>query len=146
MPNMDLPSWTRVRGPRWPIYRPSLGYQKLREGGIARGLWLKPSPSDSKGKKPSGGQRPSYVGTINLVGLRPPRHYQTIGKTSRAYYLHCYVQYRPPRSLTPTYLHPTLEPVLLHKSERDLPPYTLDPKPHRLLFFSYRDRHDSSPS
>ena len=81
------------------------------EEGFDRGLWPKSSPFDPKGKKPSGGQRPSYVGTINLVGLRPPRRYQTIRKTSRAYYLHCYVQYRPPRSLTLTYLHPTLEPV-----------------------------------
>ncbi|RVW91783.1 hypothetical protein CK203_045918 [Vitis vinifera] len=55
------------------------------EEGITRGFWLESCPSDSKGKKPSRGQRPEDVGTIS--------------------------SYRPPRSMTPTYLHPTLEPI-----------------------------------
>ena len=49
------------------------------EEGIARGLWPKSSSSDSKEKKPSGGQRPGDVGTISSVGSRSPRRYQTFG-------------------------------------------------------------------
>ena len=66
------------------------------EEGIARGLWSESSPSNSKGKKPLGGQRLGDVGVISLAGLRPPRRYQTVGQTSRLYYppSSC-VQYRP---------------------------------------------------
>ncbi|RVW67537.1 hypothetical protein CK203_062342 [Vitis vinifera] len=67
--------------------------------GIARGLWPESSPSDSKVKKPLGGQRP---------GDR-------------------YAQYRPPRPMIPTYLHQTPEPVFAAQvSER---PPTLYPRP-----------------
>ena len=45
------------------------------EKDIARGLWPKSAPSDSKGKKPSGGQRLRNVGTISSVGLRSPKCY-----------------------------------------------------------------------
>ena len=79
------------------------------EDGIARGLWHKFSPTDSKGKKPSGRQRSEDVGVISSVGKRPPRHYQTVGQTSGFYYPPlAHVQYRPPassRPMTPTYLH-----------------------------------------
>ena len=80
------------------------------EEGIARGLWSKSSPIDSKGKKPSGGQRLGDVGFISLAGMRPPRHYRTVGQTSGFYYPPSpHEQYRPPvpfRPMTSTYLHP----------------------------------------
>ena len=116
------------------------------EEGIARELWPESSPFDSKGKKPLGGQRLGDMGTISSVGSRSPKRYQTFGQTSGAYYPQRYVQYRPPRPMTPTYLHPTLEPVLMHKSQRDLLPYSLGPELHRLLFLVHRGRYDSSLS
>ena len=61
------------------------------EEGIARGLWPESSPSDPKGKKPLGGQRPGDVGTISSARLRPPKRYQTIGQTSGASYPQLYV-------------------------------------------------------
>ena len=77
--------------------------------GIARELWPKSSPIDSKGKKSSGGQRSGDVGAISSAGMRPPRHYQTIGQTFGFYYPPSpYVQYRPPvlfRPMSPTNLH-----------------------------------------
>ena len=57
------------------------------EDDIARGLWPESSPTDSKGKKPSGRQRSGDVGPINSVGMRSPRRYQTIGQTCGFYYL-----------------------------------------------------------
>nr|CAN65193.1 hypothetical protein VITISV_031688 [Vitis vinifera] len=85
------------------------------EEGIARGLWHESSPTDSKGKKPSGRQRSGDVGAISSAGMRPPRHYQTIGQTFGFYYPPSpYVQYRPAspfRSMTPTYLHLVSQPV-----------------------------------
>ena len=66
------------------------------EEGITRGLWSKSSPSDSKGKKPLGGQRSGDVSAISSIGLRPPRRYQTVGQTSGLYYPPSpRVQYRP---------------------------------------------------
>ena len=66
------------------------------EEGIARGLWSESSPSDSKGKKPLGGQRSGDVGAISLTGLRPPRCYQTVGQTFGLYYPPSpRVRYRP---------------------------------------------------
>ena len=41
--------------------------------GIARGLWVDSSSSDSKGKKPSGSYRPGEVGAISSVRQGPPR-------------------------------------------------------------------------
>ena len=99
------------------------------EEGIARGLWYESSPTDSKGKRPSGGQRSGDVGAISSAGMRPSRRYQTVGQTPGYYYppsLH--VQYRPPvpsRPMTPTYLHPVSQPVFAaHVAERPLAPYT----------------------
>ena len=94
---------------------------------IARELWPESSPFDSKGKKPLGRQRTRDVGTISSVGLRSPRCYQIVGQTSGAYYPQRYVQYRPPRSMTPTYIHSTLEPIFaVQVSKR---PLTLYPRP-----------------
>ena len=56
------------------------------EEGITRGLWFESSPTDSKGKRPLGGQRPGDVGAISSAGLRPPRRYQTIEQTSGFHY------------------------------------------------------------
>ena len=85
------------------------------EEGISRGLWADSSPSDSKGKKPGSGPRPSDVGAIGMTGHRSPRHppfqrqfsdtpYQMIGRG----------QYRPAtpfRLVGPTFLHPPPQPV-----------------------------------
>ena len=72
------------------------------EEGISRGLWADSSPSDSKGKKPGSGPRPSDVGAIGMTGHRSPRHppfqrqfsdtpYQMIGRG----------QYRPATPFRP---------------------------------------------
>ena len=85
------------------------------EEGISRGLWADSSPSDSKGKKPGSGPRPSDVGAIGMTGHRSPRHppfqrqvsdtpYQMIGRG----------QYRPAtpfRPVGPTFLYPLPQPV-----------------------------------
>ena len=42
--------------------------------GISRGLWADSSPSDSKGKKPESGPRPSDVSAIGMTRHRSPRH------------------------------------------------------------------------
>ena len=99
------------------------------EEGIARGLWPKSSPTDSKGKKPSGRQRSGDVGAINSVGMRPPRYYQTIGQPFGFYYLPSpHVQYRPSipsRPMNPNYLHPISQPVfVVHVIERPPTLYT----------------------
>ncbi|RVW63937.1 hypothetical protein CK203_056776 [Vitis vinifera] len=99
------------------------------EEGIARGLWFESSPIDSKGKKPSGGQRSGDVGAISLVGMRPPRRYQTVGQTPGFYYPSSpHAHYRPPspsRPMTPTYLHPVSQPIFAaHVTERPPTPYT----------------------
>ncbi|RVW76373.1 hypothetical protein CK203_049843 [Vitis vinifera] len=98
------------------------------EEGIARGLWSESSPTDSKGKRPSGGQRLGDVGAISSAGMRPSRRYQTVGQTPGYYYPHSpHVQYRPPvpsRPMTPTYLHPVSQPVFAaHVAERPPAPY-----------------------
>nr|CAN65175.1 hypothetical protein VITISV_029768 [Vitis vinifera] len=54
------------------------------EEGIARGLWSESSPTNSKGKRPSGGQRSGDVGAINSVGMRPSRCYQIVRQTPGA--------------------------------------------------------------
>ena len=79
--------------------------------------------------KPSGGQRSGDVGAISLAGMRPSRHYQTVGQTSGFYYpTSPYVQYRSPapfRPMTPTYLHPISQPVfVVHVIERPPTLYT----------------------
>ena len=62
------------------------------EEGIARGLCPESSPTDFKRKKPLGRKRSRDISAISLVGLRPPRHYHTVGQTSRStthYHLMC---------------------------------------------------------
>ncbi|KAL6327512.1 hypothetical protein AAG906_021595 [Vitis piasezkii] len=46
------------------------------EEGIARGLWLESSPTDSKGNKTLGGQRLEDVDAISSEVMRPPKRYQ----------------------------------------------------------------------
>ena len=79
------------------------------EKGISRGLWLDSSHSNSKGKKPTIGQRSRDVNVINATRPRPSRYYQTIGQTSGVYYPPSpHVQYRPLvpfRPMSLTYLH-----------------------------------------
>ena len=48
------------------------------EEGIARELWYESSPSDSKGKKPFGGQRSVDVSVISSSSQRPPRRRQLV--------------------------------------------------------------------
>ena len=98
------------------------------EKGIARGLWPESSLTDSKGKKPLGGQRLEDVGAISSAGMRPSKHYQTVGKTSGFYYPPSpHVQYRPPtpsKPMTLTYLHPVSSPVFAaYVAERPPTPY-----------------------
>ena len=85
------------------------------EEGISRGLWADSSPSDSKGKKPGSGPRPSDVGAIGMTRHRSPRDplfqrkfsdtpYEMIGRG----------QYRPAtpfRPVGPTFLHLPPQPV-----------------------------------
>ncbi|RVW89169.1 hypothetical protein CK203_040234 [Vitis vinifera] len=99
------------------------------EEGIARGLWSESSPIDSKGKKPSGGQRSGDVGAISSAGMRPPRRYQTVRQTPEFYYPPSpHAHYKTPapsRPMTPTYLHPDSQPVFAtHVTERPPAPYT----------------------
>ena len=99
------------------------------EEGIARGLWSESSPTDSKGKRPSGGQRSGDVGAISSAGMRPSRRYQTVRQTLGYYYPPSpHAHYRPPapsRPMTPTYLHPDSQPVFAaHVAERPPAPYT----------------------
>ncbi|RVW47403.1 hypothetical protein CK203_105889 [Vitis vinifera] len=129
-----LHSQTEVAPPPVTLPIPTLEDPHTRlygiKEGIARELWPKSSPIDSKGKKSSGGQRSGDVGAISSAGMRPPRHYQTVRQTSGFYYPSSpHVQYRPPapsRPMTPTYLHPISQLVLPHMSQRDLLPHTPD--------------------
>ena len=79
------------------------------EEGISRGLWADSSPSDSKGKKPGSGPRPSDVGAICMTRHRSSRHppfqrqfsdtpYQMIGRGQ-------YNIATPFRPVGPTFLH-----------------------------------------
>ena len=49
------------------------------EEGISRGLWPNSFSSNSKGKKPTMGQRSGDVSAISAARPRPPRYYQTVG-------------------------------------------------------------------
>ena len=42
--------------------------------GISKGLWAESSPSNSKGKKPGSGPRPSDVSAIGMIRHWSPRH------------------------------------------------------------------------
>ena len=85
------------------------------EEGISRGLWANSSPSDSKGKKPGSGPRPSDVGAIGMTRHRSPRHPPFQRQFSDTpYQMIQWDQYRlatPFRPAGPTYLHPPSQPV-----------------------------------
>ena len=85
------------------------------EEGISRGLWADSSPSDSKGKKPGSGPRPSDVGAIGLIRHRSPPHLPFQRQFSNTpYQMIQRDQYRPTtpfRPAGPTYLHPPPHPV-----------------------------------
>ena len=83
--------------------------------GISRGLWADSSPSDSKGKKPGSGPKPSDVGTIGMTRHWSPRHIPFQRQFSDTpYQMIQWDQYRlatPFRPDEPTYLHPLPQPV-----------------------------------
>ena len=85
------------------------------EEGISKGLWANSSPSDSKGKKPGSGPRPSDVGAIGMTRHRSPRHPPFQRQFSDTPYQMIHRdQYRlatPFRLPGPTYLHPPPHPV-----------------------------------
>ena len=85
------------------------------EDGIAKGLWADSSPSDSKGKKPGLGSRPSDVGTIGMMSHRSPRCPQTPRQFLDTPYP--IVQHDQNKLVVPSrpaglaYLHPPPQPV-----------------------------------
>ena len=85
------------------------------EEGISRGLWADSSPSDSKGKKPGSGPRPSDVGAIGITRHRSPNHLPFQRQFSDTpYQMTQRGQYRPAspfRPVGPTYLHSPPQPV-----------------------------------
>ena len=85
------------------------------EEGISRGLWADSSLSDSKGRKPGSGPRPSDVGAIGMTGHRSPRHPPFQRQFSdNPYKMIQRDQYRPTtpfRPAGPTYLHLPPQPV-----------------------------------
>ena len=72
------------------------------EDDISRGLWTDSSPSDVKGKKPFGGQRPIDVSTIGSSSQRPSRRHFPVPQLPKAYSSYPPQQYRP-RAPRPTY-------------------------------------------
>ena len=85
------------------------------EEGISRGLWVDSSPSDSKGRKPGSGPRPSNVCAIGMIGHKSPRHPPFQRQFSNTLYRMIQRdQYRPAtpsRLARPTYLHSPPQPV-----------------------------------
>ena len=55
------------------------------EDGISKDLWTYSSPTDVKGKKPSGGQRSVDVTVISSTSQRPPKHHQPIPQVTGTY-------------------------------------------------------------
>ena len=95
------------------------------EEGIAKGLWVDSSPSDSKGKKSGSGSRPSDVSTIGTIGhrspRRPPSQRQFLDTPYQMIQRDQYRPYAPYRPAGPTYLHPSPQPVYATQaSERPL--------------------------
>ncbi|RVW67920.1 hypothetical protein CK203_063499 [Vitis vinifera] len=132
----DIERYTGIGCPRIHLQLPSMAFEE----GISRGLWADSSHSDSKGKKPGSGPRPSNVGTIGLTGHRfahrPPFQSQCLGTP---YQMMQHDRYRPVVPIRPagtTYLHPPPQPVYttqapqrppmqFHHQYRALPPPTL---------------------
>ena len=85
------------------------------EEGISRGLWADSSPSDSKGKKPGSGPRPSNVGAIGMTRHWSPLHLPFQRQFSETpYQMIQRDQYRPATPFwpaRPTYLHPPPQPI-----------------------------------
>ena len=85
------------------------------EEGISRGLWADSSPSNSKGKKPGSGPRPSDVGAIGMTRHKSPHHLPFQRRFSDTpYQMIQRDQYRPAtpfRPTRPTYLHPPPQPL-----------------------------------
>ena len=85
------------------------------EEGICKGLWVDSSPSDSKGKKPRSGPRPSDVGAIGMTRHRTPHHPSFQRQFSDTpYQMIQRDQYKPAtpfKPAGPTYLHPPPQPV-----------------------------------
>ncbi|RVW29152.1 hypothetical protein CK203_102556 [Vitis vinifera] len=80
------------------------------EDGLARGLWPDFFPIDSKGKKPSGEQRPN-VSTISPTKQRTFRRHQSPSHAAMGYYPYSRYQYRqsiPPQHFDWTYSYFTL--------------------------------------
>ena len=79
------------------------------EEGIARGLWVDSSRSNSKGKKPGSGSRPSDVGTIGTIGHRshrhPPSQRQFLDTLYQMIQHNQYKPVAPYRPTGPTYLY-----------------------------------------
>ena len=55
------------------------------EDGISKDLWTYSSPTDVKGKKPSGRQRSVDVSVISSTSQRPPKHHQPIPQVTGTY-------------------------------------------------------------
>ena len=85
------------------------------EEGISRGLLVDSSPSDSKGKKPGSGPKPSDVGAIGMTRHRSPLHLPFQRQFSDTpYQMIQRDQYRPTtpfRPVGPTFLHQPPHPV-----------------------------------
>ncbi|RVW21453.1 hypothetical protein CK203_110480 [Vitis vinifera] len=85
------------------------------EEGISRGLWTDSSHSDSKGKKPGSGHRPSDVGTIGMTGHRsahrPSFQSQFLGTPYQMIQHDRYRPVAPIRLVGTTYLHPPPQSV-----------------------------------
>ncbi|RVW20700.1 hypothetical protein CK203_115914 [Vitis vinifera] len=133
-------------------------FTDYRPGGIARGLWSESSPTDSKGKRPSGGQRSGDVGAISSAGMRPSRHYQTVGQTPgppapytrpRAPQTTTYVQ-RPPHQfaqlgmpLSRAFQKLAEGGLLIPLASRPLPPHTTSLQDGLTLFLPSGPGHDT---
>ena len=89
------------------------------EEGISIGLWADSSPSDSKGKKPGSGPRPSDVGSIDMTRHKSPHHPPFQRQFSDTpYEMIRRDQYRlaaPFRSVGPTFLHPHHNQYMLQR-------------------------------
>ncbi|RVW92641.1 hypothetical protein CK203_041590 [Vitis vinifera] len=119
------------------------------EEGISRGLWADSSHSDSKGKKPGSGPRPSNVGTIGMTGHRfahrPPFQSQFLGTP---YQMIQHDRYRPVAPIRPagtTYLHPPPQSVYATQAPQRPPmqfhhQYRAPPPPRTDLHCAYHQR------
>ena len=105
------------------------------EEGISRGLQADSSLSDSKGKKPGSGPRPSDVGIIGMIGHRSQCRPQTQRQfLDTSYQIIQHDQYMPTipiRPVRPTYLRPPHSQYMLHRWLKGHP-YSSSSIEHRL--------------